>query len=78
MSRATWTKDVKFASRARACRAAGTRRQLVTYAFENCIDCYMLLEIQDRVLRMMFGSMRGEVTGERRKIHNEGLRDLYY
>jgi hypothetical protein len=77
MSRATWTKYVKFTSRARACKAAGTCRQLVTYALENCIDCYRLLEIQDRVLRMMFGSERGEVTEEWRKIHNEGLHDLY-
>jgi hypothetical protein len=77
MSWATWTKDVKFASRARACRTAGICKQLVTYAVENCIHCYMWLEIQDGVLRTMFGSKRGEVTGEWRKLHNEGLRDLY-
>ena len=48
-----------------------------SYAVENCINFYMLLEIQDRVLRTMFGSKRGEVTGEWRKLHNEGLLDLY-
>jgi hypothetical protein len=29
------------------------------------------------VLRRMFGPKRDEVTGERRKLHNEELRDLY-
>jgi len=47
------------------------------YAAENCIHGHMLLEIQDRVLRLMFGSKRGEVTGGWRKLHNEGLHDLY-
>ena len=31
---------------------------------------------ENRVLRV-FGSKRGEVTGEWRKLHNEELRDLY-
>jgi hypothetical protein len=30
-----------------------------------------------RVLRRIFRSKRDEVTGERRKIHNEELKDLY-
>jgi len=30
-----------------------------------------------RVLRIVFGSKRSEVTGEWRKLHNEELRDLY-
>jgi len=32
---------------------------------------------ENRVLRRVFGSMRDEVTGEWRKLHNEELRDLY-
>jgi hypothetical protein len=32
---------------------------------------------ENRVLRRIFGSKRDEVTGERRKLHNEELRDLY-
>jgi hypothetical protein len=31
----------------------------------------------NRVLRRIFGPKRDEVTGERRKLHNEELRDLY-
>jgi hypothetical protein len=30
-----------------------------------------------RVLRRIFGPERDEVTGEWRKLHNEGLKDLY-
>jgi len=30
-----------------------------------------------RVLRKIFGHKRQEVTGEGRKLHNEGLNDLY-
>jgi hypothetical protein len=30
-----------------------------------------------RVLRRIFGSERDEVTGERRKLHNEELHDQY-
>jgi hypothetical protein len=29
------------------------------------------------VLRRLFGPKRDEVTGEKRKLHNEELRDLY-
>jgi hypothetical protein len=31
----------------------------------------------NRVLRRIFGPKRDELTGERRKLHNEELRDLY-
>jgi hypothetical protein len=33
--------------------------------------------LENRVLRMIFGPKRDEVTGEWRKLHNEELRDLY-
>jgi hypothetical protein len=32
---------------------------------------------ENRVLRGVFGLRRDEVTGERRKLHNEELNDLY-
>jgi hypothetical protein len=32
---------------------------------------------ENRVLRKVFGPRRDEVTGEWRKLHNEGLNDLY-
>jgi hypothetical protein len=32
---------------------------------------------ENRVLRIIFGPKRGEVTGEWRKLHNEELNDLY-
>jgi hypothetical protein len=32
---------------------------------------------ENRVLRRIFGSKRNEVTGELRKLHNGGLRNLY-
>jgi len=32
---------------------------------------------ENRVLRRVFGLRRDEVTGERRKLHNEELNDLY-
>jgi hypothetical protein len=32
---------------------------------------------ENRVLRRIFGPKRDEVTGEWRKLHNEGLRDLF-
>jgi hypothetical protein len=32
---------------------------------------------ENRVLRRIFGPKRGEVTGEWRKLHNEGLKGLY-
>ena len=32
---------------------------------------------ENRVLRGIFGAKRDEVTGERRKLHNEELNDLY-
>jgi hypothetical protein len=33
---------------------------------------------ENRVLRRIFGSKRDEVTGGRKKLHNEELRDLYF
>jgi hypothetical protein len=33
--------------------------------------------IENRVLRRIFGPKRDEVIGERRKLHNEELNDLY-
>jgi len=32
---------------------------------------------KNRVLRMLFGPKRNELTGEWRKLHNEELNDLY-
>jgi hypothetical protein len=32
---------------------------------------------ENKVLRRIFGRKRDEVTGERRKLHNEELRDLH-
>jgi hypothetical protein len=32
---------------------------------------------ENRVLRRIFGSKRGEVTGDWRKLHNEELHNLY-
>jgi hypothetical protein len=34
-------------------------------------------EIENRVLRRIFGPKRDEVTGEWRKLHNKELHDLY-
>jgi hypothetical protein len=33
--------------------------------------------LENRVLRRIFGPKRDEVTGEWKKLHNEGLRDFY-
>jgi hypothetical protein len=33
---------------------------------------------ENRVLRRIFGLKRDEVTGGRRKLHDEQLRDLYF
>ena len=33
---------------------------------------------ENRVTRRIFGPKRDEVTGECRKLHNEGLSDLYF
>jgi hypothetical protein len=32
---------------------------------------------ENKLLKRLFGPKRDEVTGERRKLHNEELRDLY-
>jgi hypothetical protein len=38
---------------------------------------HRLRVFESRVLRRLSGPKRDEVTGERRKLHNEELRDLY-
>jgi hypothetical protein len=38
---------------------------------------HRLRVFENRVLRSVFGLKRDEVTGEWRKLHNEGLSDLY-
>jgi hypothetical protein len=38
---------------------------------------HRLRVFENRVLRRIFGPKRDEGTGERRKLHNEELRDLY-
>ena len=35
------------------------------------------LMFENRVLRRIFGPKRDDVTGEKRKLHNGGLNDLY-
>ena len=43
------------------------------------IRVYQLMRVfENMVLRIIFGPRRGEVTGERRRLHNEELNDLYY
>jgi hypothetical protein len=39
---------------------------------------HRLRVFENRVLRLIFGPKRAEVTGEWRKLHNEELRDLYF
>jgi hypothetical protein len=38
---------------------------------------HRLTVFENRVLRRIFGPKREEMTGEWRKLHNKGLRDLY-
>jgi hypothetical protein len=38
---------------------------------------HRLRELQNRVLRRIFGPRRDEVTGDWRKLHNENLHNLY-
>jgi hypothetical protein len=38
---------------------------------------HRLKEYENRVLRRIFGSKRDDVTGNWRKLHNEGLHNLY-
>jgi hypothetical protein len=35
------------------------------------------LDLRNRVLRNLFGSKTEKITGEWRRLHNEGLHDLY-
>jgi hypothetical protein len=39
---------------------------------------HRLRVLGNRVLRRIFGPRRDELTGGRRKLHNEELHDLYY
>jgi hypothetical protein len=39
---------------------------------------HKLRVFENRVLRKIFGPMRGEVTGEWRRLHGEELHDLYF
>jgi hypothetical protein len=54
---------------------------VVLYGCENWSltlkEEHRLRVFQNRVLRRVFGPKRDEVTGERRKLHNEELNDLY-
>jgi len=38
---------------------------------------WRLRVFENRVLRRIFGPKRDKITGERRKLHNEELNDLY-
>jgi hypothetical protein len=38
---------------------------------------HRLRVFENRVLRIIFGPKRGQVTGDWRKLHNEELHDLY-
>jgi hypothetical protein len=40
-------------------------------------EVHRLREIENRVLRGIFGPKREEVTGEWRKLYNEEIHDLY-
>jgi hypothetical protein len=38
---------------------------------------YRLMVYENRLLRRIFVPQRGEMTGRKRKLHNEGLHNLY-
>ena len=38
---------------------------------------YLVRVFENRVFRRVFGSKRDKVTGEWRRLHNEGLNELY-
>jgi hypothetical protein len=52
------------------------RVQLVQFIIILSLE-HRLGVFENRVLRRIFGPKRDEVTGERRKLHNEELHDLY-
>jgi hypothetical protein len=58
-----------------------TCRGLVLYGCETWSlivrEEHRLRVFEDRVLRRIFGPKRDEVTGGRRKLHNEELHNLY-
>ena len=51
--------------------------------FDHFYNCFLMRDerrvrvFENRVLRRVFGPKRDEVTGERSKLHNEELSDLY-
>jgi hypothetical protein len=53
-------------------RLLGTQQEKKKLAGERRLRVF-----ENRVLRRIFGPKRDEVTGEWRKLHNEGLHDLY-
>jgi hypothetical protein len=48
----------------------------VTEEHHNSASCFLWV-FENRVLRIIFGPKRDEVTGEWRKLHNEELHNLY-
>jgi hypothetical protein len=59
----------------------GDKGPVVLYGCETWlltlrVECRLRM-FENRVLRRIFGPKRDEVTGEWRKLHNEGLNDLY-
>jgi hypothetical protein len=64
----------------------GTRHSLLSQCFPTLLYCeeyicirkeHRLRVFENRVLRIIFGSKRDEVTGEWRKLHIEELHNLY-
>ena len=60
------------------------RTIILPVVLNGCETCSLILwkerrqtVFENRVLRRIFGPRRDEVTGERRKLHNEQLNDLY-
>jgi hypothetical protein len=45
--------------------------------FSKEVLAVFLRVFENRVLRRIFGTKRDEATGEWRRLHNEGLNDLY-
>jgi hypothetical protein len=55
---------------------------VVLYGYKTCSlilsEKHRLMVFENRMLRRIFGPKWDEVTGRRRKLHNEELNDLYY
>ena len=61
----------------RAATGIDTRRNMIfKYLFLYLVEM-KLRAFENVVLRRIFGPKRDEVTGERRRLHNEELNDLY-